>query len=100
MQKKQYLCAIKKALNNMTIVSTRDFRANQSRFLSMALRGEDVILKSRQGKVRLIPVKEEIEPERDVTTEICQGLKDFRDYLDGDETKLLSWEDMMNEHRQ
>lgn len=38
------------------IVTGRDFRANQSRYIGMAHSGEDVILKSRAGCVRLIPV--------------------------------------------
>lgn len=38
------------------IVTGRDFRANQSRYISYAHSGEDVILKSRAGSVRLIPV--------------------------------------------
>jgi antitoxin (DNA-binding transcriptional repressor) of toxin-antitoxin stability system len=66
---------------DMTIVSTRDFRANQTKFLDMALRGEHVVLKSRRGSVRLIPVEEE-EPRRDVTAEICQGMKDWKEYLE------------------
>jgi hypothetical protein len=50
---------------SMTIVSTRDFRANQTKFLDMALRGEHVVLKSRRGSVRLMPIEEEEEPKRD-----------------------------------
>ena len=38
------------------IVTGRDFRANQSKYIGMAHSGEDVILKSRAGSVRLIPV--------------------------------------------
>ena len=38
------------------IVTGRDFRANQSRYIGMAHSGEDVILRSRAGSVRLIPV--------------------------------------------
>ena len=38
------------------IVTGRDFRANQSKYIGMAHSGEDVILKSRAGNVRLIPV--------------------------------------------
>ena len=37
-------------------VTGRDFRANQSRYIGMAHSGEDVILRSRAGSVRLIPV--------------------------------------------
>jgi uncharacterized NAD(P)/FAD-binding protein YdhS len=65
----------------------------------MVDRGEHVILKSRRGSYRLTPVEEEEEPKRNVTAEICQGMKDFRDYLDGDKTKMLTWEEMMDELR-
>ena len=87
----------------MTIVSTRDFRANQTKFLDMALRGEHVVLKSRRGSFRLMPVEneeEEEEPKRDVTAEICQAMKDWKEYLDtGKSDKFVSWEEMMNELR-
>ena len=65
----------------MTIVTTREFRANQSKFLGMARRGEHVILKSRLGSFRLTPEEEE-EPKRNVTEEVCQGLKDWKEYLE------------------
>lgn len=84
---------------SMTIVSTRDFRANQTKFLDMALRGEHVVLKSRRGSFRLTPVKEE-EPKRDVTAEICRGMKDWKDYLEtGKSDKFVTWEEMMDELR-
>ena len=69
----------------MTIVTTRDFRANQTKFLDMALRGELVVLKSRHGSVRLTPVEdeaEEEEPKRDVTAEICRGMRHWKEYLE------------------
>ncbi len=40
----------------MTIVSARDFRANQGKYFSMVNSGEPVILKSREGNFRLVPV--------------------------------------------
>lgn len=40
----------------MTVVSARDFRANQVKYLSMVNSGEHVILKSREGNFRLLPV--------------------------------------------
>ena len=40
----------------MTIVSARDFRANQGKYFSMVNSGEHVILKSREGNFRLVPV--------------------------------------------
>lgn len=44
----------------MIVISTREFRANQTKFLDMARNGEDVILKSRSsGSFKLIPVETE-----------------------------------------
>ena len=40
----------------MTVVSAREFRANQGKYLSMVNSGEHVILKSREGNFRLVPV--------------------------------------------
>lgn len=83
----------------MTIVSTTDFRANQTKYLGMVDRGEAVILKSRRGSYRLMPAEEE-EPKRDVTAEICQGMKDWKEYLEtGKSDNFVTWEEMMNELR-
>ena len=71
----------------MTIVSTRDFRANQTKYLGMVLQGHDVILRSRRGSFRLIPVvDDEEEPKRDITAEVCQGLKEWKKHLDTGES--------------
>ena len=44
----------------MIIVSTRDFRANQGRYLTQARNGEDVIIKSRDhGSFKVTPVTKE-----------------------------------------
>ena len=40
----------------MLVVSTRDFRTNQTKYLKKANAGEHVILKSREGSFRLVPV--------------------------------------------
>ena len=39
------------------VVTSSAFRENQSRYIGYAHNGEDVILKSRAGSVRLIPVE-------------------------------------------
>ena len=85
--------------SNMTIVSTREFRANQTKFLGMASRGEHVVLKSRLGSYRLIPIEEE-EEKRDVTAEICQGMKDWKEYLEtGKSDKFHPAKELINELR-
>ena len=86
----------------MTIVTTRDFRANQTKFVDMALRGEHVVLKSRRGNVRLMPVEdeEEEEPKRDVTAEICRAMKDWKEYLEtGKSDKFRPAEELIYELR-
>lgn len=43
----------------MLVISTREFREKQGAYLSLAKKGEDVILKSRgSGSFKLVPVAE------------------------------------------
>ena len=43
----------------MTVVSIRDFRANQSKYLGLAAGGESVILTSRAGSFKIVPITED-----------------------------------------
>lgn len=36
-------------------VTTRDFRANQSKYIAKARNGEEIVLHSRKGSVKLVP---------------------------------------------
>jgi Phd_YefM. len=41
----------------MIVISSREFRANQGKYLEMAANGEDIVLKSRRnGSFKLVPV--------------------------------------------
>ncbi|WP_300918302.1 type II toxin-antitoxin system Phd/YefM family antitoxin [uncultured Duncaniella sp.] len=42
----------------MHIVSAREFRANQSAILSRALKGESVLITSRIGSFKIVPVSD------------------------------------------
>lgn len=42
--------------NHIQIVSAREFRSNQGKFLSAAVRGQDVLLTSRYGFFRITSV--------------------------------------------
>ena len=70
----------------MIVISTRDFRANQTKYMDMARNGEDVILKSRSsGSFKLTPVRE-TQPEaqdRDLTEELIAALRQVKDHIDG-----------------
>ena len=39
----------------MVVVSTRDFRTNQTKYLNLAKAGEHVVLKSRAGNFHIFP---------------------------------------------
>lgn len=43
----------------MTVVSVRDFRSNQGKYLGLAASGEDIVLTSRSGSFRIVPVSED-----------------------------------------
>jgi len=43
----------------MTLVSIRDFRSNQGKYLGLAANGESVILTSRRGNFKIVPVTED-----------------------------------------
>ena len=43
----------------MTVISIRDFRANQGKYLDLAANGESVILTSRKGQFKITPISED-----------------------------------------
>ena len=43
----------------MTVISIRDFRSNQGKYLGLAAQGESVILTSRAGSFKIVPVTED-----------------------------------------
>ena len=76
----------------MQVVSAREFRANQGKFLNAAKRGQSVLLTSRYGSFKITPVSEE-----DTLTErICRGLDQVKAIMDG-KVKGHSVEDLLNE---
>ena len=68
----------------MTVVSTTEFRANQSKILGMVDRGEHVVLCSRNRRYRILPSDEDDaeHSRRDVTEETCRGMKEWKNYLE------------------
>lgn len=85
----------------MIVISTREFRANQTKFLDMARNGEDVILKSRSsGSFKLIPVETEdtIVSKRDLTEELRLALQQVKDHMDG-KIQLKSADTLIDELR-
>ena len=70
----------------MTLVSARDFRANQGKYFSMVNSGEHVILKSREGNFRLVPVtsSDSISDEsQKIAAELRGALRELKEVIAG-----------------
>ncbi len=66
----------------MLVISTREFRAKQGEYLSMAARGEDIVLKSRDiGSFKIVPVTEDdtLMSKEEFEAVIERGLQDIKD---------------------
>ena len=91
----------KRKENTMIVISTRDFRANQTKFLNMARNGEDIILKSRNaGSFKLTPVETEdaVVSKRDLTEELRLALQQVKDHMEG-KIKLKTADSLIDELR-
>lgn len=76
----------------MQVVSAREFRANQGKFLNAAKSGQSVLLTSRYGNFKITPVTEE----DTLTQRICRGLEEVKAIMDG-KINGHSVEDLLNE---
>lgn len=76
----------------MHIVSAREFRANQSAVLKKVLAGESVLLNSRIGTFKILPVTEE----DTLTTRICKGLDEVKQIKEN-KMKGYSVDELLNE---
>ena len=72
-----YLCKKNKI---MQVVSAREFRSNQGKYLNAARSGQSVMLTSRYGNFKITPITEE----DNLTTRICEGLKEVKMIMDGE----------------
>lgn len=83
----------------MTIVSARDFRANQGKYFSMVNSGEHVILKSREGNFRLVPVSsfDFISDEtQKITADLRGALRELKEVIAG-KKKLNTLDSLIDE---
>lgn len=58
----------------MQVVSAREFRSNQGKYLNAALNGQSVMLTSRYGNFKITPITEE----DSLTSRICEGLREVK----------------------
>ena len=83
----------------MVVVSTRDFRTNQTKYLNLAKAGEHVVLKSRVGSFRIFPEDEDgdtIKTPRDLMVELKNALSEVKEAIAGKRV-LQSAESLLDE---
>ena len=69
----------------MYVVSAREFRMNQGKFLNAAMGGHTVLLKSRYGSFKITPVTEDdtLMNKSDLTERVCAALREVKMIEDG-----------------
>lgn len=83
----------------MVVISTRDFRTNQTKYLNLAKTGEHVVLKSRAGNFRIFPETEDLDSvkkTRDLVVELRGALREVREAIAG-KRSLQTAESLLDE---
>ena len=83
----------------MLVVSTRDFRTNQTKYLNKANSGEHVILKSREGSFRLVPVTPSdsfSENTQNIAEDLRGALRELKEVIAG-KKQLNTLDKLINE---
>ena len=81
----------------MVVVSTRDFRVNQTKYLDLAKAGERVVLKSRVGTFRILPEvsSDAVDAPRNLMGELKNALTEVKEAMAGTRT-LQSADSLLN----
>ena len=89
-----------KDMKIMVVVTGRDFRANTAKYVDVAYRGEDVVVKSRAGSFRVVPISEDdiVINKRDLTEELRGALLEAKESIEG-KRKLNTLDNLINELR-
>jgi len=82
----------------MIVLTGREFRANQAKYVGVAQSGEDVVVKSRVGSFRIVPIAEDdiIISKNNLSESLYRALLEVKNAREG-KGKLLSWEDFKHE---
>lgn len=82
----------------MVVLTGREFRANQSKYFSVAQKGEDVVIKSRSGCFRIVPITDDdiVVGKDELAESLYRSLLEVIKAREG-KGKLLSWEEFKHE---
>lgn len=83
---------------DMVVVTGRDFRANTAKYVGVAYQGEDVVVKSRAGSFRIVPISEDdvVINKRDLNAELRGALMEAKESIEG-KRKLNTLDNLINE---
>ena len=73
-------CIFEKKRIIMEVISAREFRSNQGKFLTAARNGQSVLLKSRYGVFKIVPVGK---TDRIVEEDIIESINEVKADLKG-----------------
>jgi antitoxin (DNA-binding transcriptional repressor) of toxin-antitoxin stability system len=74
----------------MQVVSAREFRANQTKILTEAKNGQTIMLTSRIGNFKIVPITSE---DRIVERDIIASMEEVKAHMDG-KIELLNAKDI------
>lgn len=82
----------------MVVLTGREFRANQAKYVGVARSGEDVVVKSRAGSFRIVPITEDdaVVGKDELAKSLYRALLEVKKAREG-KGKLLNWEEFMHE---
>lgn len=82
----------------MIVLTGSQFRANQSKYVGVARSGEDVIVKSRAGNYRVVPINNDkyIPGKDELLDSLYMSMRQAKLAKEGN-AQLHSWEDLMDE---
>ncbi|MGL4518854.1 MAG: prevent-host-death family protein [Phocaeicola sp.] len=82
----------------MVVVSTRDFRTNQTKYLEMVKNGVDVILRARGGSFKITPISENdtLSSKSEMVNQLRNALKEVADAKKG-KINLKTAEELLSE---
>lgn len=82
----------------MIVVTGRDFRANTSKYVGVAYGGEDVVVQSKYGSWRVVPIRSDdiVVNKKDLSADLRGALIEAKETLEG-KRKLNTLDHLIDE---
>lgn len=91
-----YICGVNQRYNDMQIVTTREFRANQKKYFEMAERETIFVSRRNAAPIVIYAAKEEDFPSKEELSAIQRGIEDIKNGRTFKMGKNESLDDFLN----